>query len=378
MLVTNGWPAECLGHAWRWARPAAALGFALAVAPVPAFAKTLGYVMTTWNLASYETRFIDECPDGFAMGYDELWWRGLSKEDRGRLTKNGQTVRQDRYAIAAKRGRNGEDTCLAPTSVDTPPMAIIDGKFAHGFDLDNNTDGSPTAKTCPHQTFTSPDGTPGIDNQMYRLLGCTFGFRSFGYFDANPNDSRKMQGLGVILIEVRKVDDTRNDDDVEVRFYRSIDPYPIDATSNFIAHASFRIDGQSRYGNPVKARIVDGKLTTTEVADVHLPSYGNYAFMDMFLRDMRFELTMSGDGRSARGMFGGYVDVEELSHYIGSLGVTHSTTYSDCASIHATATTLADGYPDPTTGRCTALSAAYHINAVAAYIIHPEQSAAAP
>ena len=33
---------------------------------------------------------------------------------------------------------------------------------------------------------------------------------------------------------------------------------------------------------------------------------------------------------------------------------------------------LADGYPDPKTGECTALSSAYNFKAVAAFVIHPE------
>ncbi len=203
---------------------------------------TLGFVITTWNLASYETRFIDECPEGLALGYDELWWRGLSKADRGRLTDNGLLVRQDRYNIAARRGPQGEDTCLDPASVLDPPMLTIEGSTGFGFDLDGDASGMATPKTCAHTNFTSPDGRPGIDNQVYRLLGCTYGFRSFEYFDANPNDSRRMQGLGVILVEITGVDDVKNDDAVNVTFFRFIDPYPIDAQSDFIPYASFRVD----------------------------------------------------------------------------------------------------------------------------------------
>ena len=50
--------------------------------------RTLGFVITTWNIAAYETRFADECPLGLNPGYDELWWRGLSKPDRAKFTDN--------------------------------------------------------------------------------------------------------------------------------------------------------------------------------------------------------------------------------------------------------------------------------------------------
>jgi hypothetical protein len=350
----------------------------LFLSPNIASTKTLGFVVTTWNMANYETRFIDECPHGLAMGYDELWWRSLSKVDRARLTDNGLVSRQDRYKVASKRGRNGEDTCLAPTSVDTPPMLTVEGKIAFGENLDDNIDGSATPLSCPHENFTSPDGRPGIDNQLYRLLGCVFGFRSFGYFDANPNNNRKTQGLGMILIEITGVDDPRNDASVEVAFYRSIDVYPVNAAGDIVPFGSYRVDtsnGRPRYGARVRGSIVNGVLRT-DSGDVHLPYYGNYAYMDMFLKNMRLTLEISPDGKRAKGLFAGYLDVDELNYYIDSLGVTHATTYSDCASIYATSHRLADGFPDPKTGQCTALSAAYQVNAVAAFVAHPEASAA--
>jgi hypothetical protein len=33
---------------------------------------------------------------------------------------------------------------------------------------------------------------------------------------------------------------------------------------------------------------------------------------------------------------------------------------------------LADGYPDPDTGKCTHISLAYAVEAVPAFIVHPE------
>jgi hypothetical protein len=354
-------------------RAVAGMALAWGLSPGIASARTLGFVVTTWNMANYETRFIDECPRGLAMGYDELWWRSLSKEERARLTENGLVSRQDRYKYASKRGRNGEDTCLEPTSVDTPPMLTVEGKIAYGENLDGNTDGSATPLSCPHENFTSPDGRPGIDNQLYRLLGCVFGFRSFGYFDANPNNNRKTQGLGMILIEITGVDDPRNDASVEVTFYRSIDVYPVNAAGEIVPYGSYRIDttnGRPRYGVTVHGRIVNG-VVRTEPGNVDLPYYGNYAYMDMFLKNMRLTLQISPDGKTATGLVAGYLDVDELNYYIGSLGITHATTYSDCASIYVTSHQLADGYPDPETHRCTALSAAYQIHAVAAFVSHP-------
>ena len=59
-------------------------------------------------------------------------------------------------------------------------MNIVKGKYGYGFNLDGTTDGHATPKSCAHQKFTAPNGTPAIDNQMYRIIGCVYGFRSDG------------------------------------------------------------------------------------------------------------------------------------------------------------------------------------------------------
>jgi hypothetical protein len=178
----------------------------------------------------------------------------------------------------------------------------------------------------------------------------------------------------MILIEITGVDNPRNDASVDVTFYRSIDVYPVNAAGEIVPYGSYRIDttnGIPRYGAKLHGSIVDGVVRTAS-GNVHLPYYGNYAYMDMFLKNMRLTLEISPDGKSAKGLIAGYLDVDELNYYIDSLGITHATTYSDCASIYATSHQLADGYPDAKTGQCTALSAAYQINAIAAFVSHPQ------
>jgi len=359
---------------------ATALVLAVSFAP-NAQSKTLGFVITTWNTGLYESKFVDECPEGFNIGYDEIWWRGLSKPERARLTDNGLKSRLDRYFNAIRRGPNKEDVCMNPTIVKDPPLLTVEGKVSYGANLDGNADGSATANTCKHENFTGLDGTPGIDNQMYRLLGCVYGFRSYGQFEVNANENRKSNGNGMTLIEVTGVDDEKNDNDVKVSFYRAIDQYTLDGGGNFTPFASYRVDaagGKLRYGSAVKGRIENGVLTTDE-GDVNLPFYGNYTYMNQEIKDMRLRLELSEDGAKVNGMASGYYGVDQLMFYIGGLGPISSTAISNCPSIYLAAHELADGYPDPQTGKCTALSSAYNFRAVAAFIIHPkaEQTASA-
>lgn len=338
--------------------------------------KTLGFVVTTWNRGIYESKFFDECPEGFNPSYDEIWWKGLSKEDRAKYTDNGLKSRLDRYFNAIRRGPNGEDVCMNPTAVKDPPLKLAEGPVAYGMDLDGGKD---APKSCPHPEFTGVDGTPGVDNQLFRVLGCVYGFRSFGQYEANENENRKSNGKGVTLIEVSDVDDPRNDDSVKVSFYRAIDQYVLDASGKFTPWSSYRVDtadGKPRYASTLKGRIKDGVLTT-DSGDVNLPFYGNYTYMNQRIRDFRLRLEISPDAVSGKGMAAGYYDVDQLLFYVGGIGPIHSSGMANCPAIYQAAHEQADGYPDPKTGKCTALSSAFNFSVVSAFIVHPEAARSA-
>jgi hypothetical protein len=344
----------------------------LSIAPAFAAGKTLGFVVTTWNRGIYESKFADECPEGFNPSYDEIWWKGLSKEDRAKYTDNGLKSRLDRYFNAIRRGPNGEDVCMNPTAVKDPPLKLAEGPVSYGMDLDGGKD---SPKSCPHQEFTGVDGTPGVDNQLFRLLGCVYGFRSFGQYEANENENRKSNGKGVTLIEVAGVDDPRNDDAVQVSFYRAVDQYVLDASGKFTPWSSYRVDtanGKPRYASTVKGRIKDGVLTT-DPGDVNLPFYGNYTYMNQLIRDFRLRLEIAPDASSGKGTAAGYYDVQQLMFYIGGIGPIHSSGMANCPAIYVAAHELADGYPDPKTGKCTALSSAFNFAVVSAFVVHPGQ-----
>lgn len=334
----------------------------------------LGFVVRHWFTAIYETRFMDECPAGLNIANDEYWWRGLSKEDRARLTNNGLLETLRRWGYAVNRGPNGEDVCLNPDVVEDPPLLTVEGDISYGIDLDGTTDGRATPKSCAHEQFTGVNGEPGVDNQMYRLLGCIYGWRTNGIFEVNADEMRGTSGLGMILIDISDVDDTRNDNDVTVTFYRSIDQFVQDSTGDPLPFSSYRIDtnpdGTPRYGDSLKGSIKDGVLTT-ESGDVRLPFYGNYTFNQHIFRDMSLELTIAEDGRTADGMVYGYYDVEELIHHVTGTGVVISTAGFSCPAFATAARDLADGYPDPETGDCTALSSAFEIEAHAAFVLEP-------
>ncbi|MGY8962626.1 MAG: hypothetical protein ACKVKT_03620, partial [Rhodospirillales bacterium] len=178
--------------------------------------RTIGLVVVSFYTSVYETKYMEECPRGLAIGNDEIWWKSLEPGIRDELTNGGdiEPVTGTRRAMSAKRGPNGEDVCAIPTIVQDPPHKTVQGSISYGMDLDGLSEGAATPKTCSHKNFTSPDGQAGIDNQMYRLLGCTFGWRDSGYVETNANGELIDTSQGVILIEVSDVDDKHNDGDV--------------------------------------------------------------------------------------------------------------------------------------------------------------------
>jgi hypothetical protein len=335
--------------------------------------KTLGFAVVGWRTMVYETPYMDECPDGLAQGNDELWWKGVPPEERAILTKDGtiEPVTGTRRAMSVLRGPKGEDVCWHPTSVKDPPLRVVEGDTSYGLDLDGDATGKGTPMSCPHVNFKSPDGKPGVDNQLYRILGCTYGWRRHGYIEDNANGERRDTSHGIVLIEVSGVDDPVNDDQVEVAFFKKADgdSLPKDHRADVLAHATYRADPTPRYGGKTQGKIVDGVLETDPM-DVTLPFYGNLTHLPLVMKGMRMQLPVNKPERFVEGMVAGYQDLDNFWDYIQRYEYLLVTGQFSCPGIYVAMKELADGYPDPKTGECTALSAAFTIRTVPAFISH--------
>jgi hypothetical protein len=344
-------------------------GFAFAAEPAttttaatPAVkGRTIGYVLTHRKWALYTTPGAkQECPHGVNDGEREQF-KILYPDDGTQRTLLDTQLKWE-----------GE-TWHPSRSPEPYPFREVEGKIGTGLNLDG--------KIGPND-FTSPDGEKGIDNQLYRAIGCTRNYRADGETSILTPQWRSRARYNTFVIELTDVDSLANDPDVTVITYRGMDKLMADATGNsYLPGGTQTVDMRwgKRYIQKFHGKIVDGVLTTDN-ADLTMPAASVYdprdGAPDMVIRDMRFQLKVSQD--SASGYMGGYMDVDRW--YIGSNQTrdTPHQNYGDTAgpSLYRAMKRLADAYPDKD-GHNTAISSALNVNFSQVFVKHPEAEVAA-
>ena len=396
---------------------------ALAATPAEAAAKSRGLVVTYFWFANYQGD--EDCPDGAALGMRRLaspYLSRMSAKDRADLSAPGHEQKLAAVLAAFALGGTAyggatdvrdqmfgptlnpenrkkrpmgfgvtpvQDQCDHPEQFEDPPLKTGQGKVAFGLNLDGD-DGSatPAANTCKHQNFVGADGSPGVDNQYYRVLACVDGYRrkaseqsassvSAGTMEDWFHGNRK-DGATTMLIELNGVDDAMNDDEVEVAIYSSRQATPYDATG-LKGVPSFSLTALKPADNPhniARGRIKDGVLTTdpVELWVPTKPAGGEDMYYEFKDARLRLELTPEG---GAKGLMAGYFDVEkaftmEMRSYKDTAR-RNSVYDGSCPAIYAAMKQMADGHPDPKTGQCTAISTAFKVEAVKAFVIHPAE-----
>jgi hypothetical protein len=301
---------------------------------------SIAYVLTDLHWAIYESPDgKTECPAGFNEG---------NREQFKQLFPENGTQR----TLLETQLRREIDGWYPTTARDPFPFHEAGGPTAYGFDLDG--------KAGPND-FTSPEGEKGIDNNLYRVLGCIRNYRPpEGAIQGFDNDEVTKDVYNRIIIELSGVDSLVNDDDVQVMMYRGRDPILLDSTGkSAIPGGSQRIDTRwgAKFIQRMHGRIRDGVLTT-DPADMVYPWAVFYIPTDEFMHAARFRLKLSPTG--ADGMIGGYSDIETWYSQLMRSYSTHHQSYgqSSAPSIYKALRRLADGYPDPRTGANTAISSA--------------------
>ncbi len=356
--------------------------------------ETLGFLVTKFAVAIYYGDFATDCPEGFSPTTDEQYLLTQKPAERARLLKPENAPElEKKWKIEYTSGPNGEDICRNPRSfLDDPRHPVqktVQGKISYGMNLDGTEDGRATARSCKHEKFRNPEGEL-VDNQLYRIMGCAKSWRgegaTFGGSMALKYNSYMKDGLHNYLIELRGVNDRRNDDDVEVGIYSTDDKSLLDGAREHLPNQTFAVTANPRWRNVVHGRIVDGVLTTDVIDTMYLNWFfalnGPYgAVNEHEFRQVHFRLTLEKNG-ILKGIMGGYQPIEITSAQARNGGKGVATNGNrDCASEYKSMAAFADGYPDEN-GQCTMISLAQDVEAIPAFVLHPEaaraQTAALP
>ena len=353
---------------------AAALGLAASGGRAAAAAgegDTKSFLITRSAQAfTYDAMEVD-CPLGFELTTEEGFLATLTPAERERLLRPENAKEYGyRWREEYITGPGGENVCNNPKSFLTDPRHPayrgVQSTVAYGLNLDGTTDGGATSNSCTHEKFKGLSGEAAVDNQLYRALGCSKSWRlqpdSGGrYFDS-------------YLIEVRGLDDLRNDDHVEVGIYSTEDVSMRSQTGAHLPNQSFRVTSNPRWRTETQGRIVDG-LLTTDVIDVmylrwQIPLTGAFGQASEFeFHDVRFQVSVQPDG-TVTGILGGYRPIDNIATRYRCCKSAATAGNNDCASEHKTLVALADGYPDPVTGQCSMISSAQIVEGIPAFVVH--------
>ncbi len=293
----------------------------------------IGYVMTNLFWSVYQTPDAkEECPKGFNDGPREQF--EILFPDVEKRTVVETQLKQE------------IETWHPTTDPEPLPFYEVEGTLSYGLNLDG--------EIGPND-FTHPDGEQGIDNEVYRAVGCIIGFRGPDGVEVIFQDKAIAdRRYNRMMIELSGVDSLQNDDDVTITLYRGLDRLLTDATGmKVMSGGSQRID--ARWGakliRKTQGKIVDSVLTTEPIAEVVMPWMNlNVPSIHIF-RDMRMRLKVSPTG--AEGLLAGYADVEAWYKQLIRNDSTHHLSNGQISgiSLYKALRRLADAYPDPETAR---------------------------
>ncbi len=322
---------------------------------------TIAYALTGLHWAvSSSADGKTECPNGFNDGNREQF-KKLFPEDGQKRT------------LASTQLRREIESWYPTTATDPFEFREATGTTAPGLNLDGNVDAD---------DFTSPEGEKGIDNQMFRALGCIQNYRPAGALDFFEDEMVIRDVYNRVLIELTGVDSLVNASNVGVTIYRGRDPLLIDGTGKqVVPGGTQRIDVRwgARFIQHLRGKIVDGVLMT-EPADIVYPFGVFYLPTDQYMYGARLRLKLTPT--NAEGLMAGYTDIETWYVHMMKNWSTHHQSYGQTSapSLYKAFRRLADGQPDPKTGENRAISSAAQVKWTQVVILpsSKQQLASAP
>lgn len=338
-----------------------------------AYGETRGFVLYYLHTATHGDK--RNCPNGDNGGYAAIKTtafklHGFSQEKIARIL-GGEIgpMSREMLDITTNRGRvDGKPANVFhnPLSAPDPHIKMVQGPEAYGFNLDGKGGEAPYA-------FTDPEtGEEGVDNQLYRVVGC---FTSYDEsLPIRPNHEKQIWSLygyrmSAWLFSIT-TDDFNRDGPATVSFYKAIDRRRHDASGGTLYYATYVIDPNPRNRAEFAGVIKDGVFTSA-ANDVSVFLTGapeNSWATKLELSKARLRLRFNTDG-SAFGYLAGY---QPWMDFWFMMGVGNEQSSLDTVGLYYGLQKMADAQPDPNTGKNTEISTTYRLDAAPAFIARPD------
>ncbi|HLG89429.1 MAG TPA: hypothetical protein VKZ79_19795 [Alphaproteobacteria bacterium] len=346
-----------------------------------AAAETKSFVVSYFYDANWSDGKTD-CPDGTNLSAIDFYRRDLARlghshEEIEAALKDfpGEGgLTQPWVPLVITRGNGKDNVYQHPETAPDPGLKTVQGKYAYGFNLDGKGAASPNSFVEDPDTHEK-----GVNNQLYRVMGCIRSYRGLpepGRPSLPENLWDVMRDVAPAwLITISSPGSLSQDGDVTISIDRATDRITRDASGTAAqADMSYQIDPDSRSHNELKGHIHNGVVTTTEPGNVHIV-FDPYLMPELDLSRAKMRIEIKPDG-TAWALLGGYQPWKIVYYSMANQG--HIKEYAasiDVPALYYALKKYADAEPDPKTGENTAISSAYRIEAVPAFVVQPNANA---
>jgi len=243
-----------------------------------------------------------------------------------------------------------------PEAVPDPNLGFVVARESIGFNLDN--------KISADDFVDAQTGEQGIDNALFRALGCNQNFRGTwsspsAYGEWVWVQLRDSQPAWLVTLEGRDLD---RDGPITVRIQRSLDHLRSNMDGSPRWHATYRVDPDPRSLNEYSGEIRNGEIRVFNQDRFSILWNGLSAPV---LNLQRFNLRLKANERGELdGVIGGFQPWRELY-----FAFSHNGIVGDRPGLWHAMKKAADWNPDPATGQNLSISATYRLTAVPAFAV---------
>jgi len=212
------------------------------------------------------------------------------------------------------------------------------------------------ADGCPHDDFEGGDGQSDVDHQFLRVTDTYESLRAGGIADQIIGSAVKNGSMTVLVTQ----------DATAVRVFMAQDRPLTGNDGEVVADGTFRAVPDPLYHADLGAPIFTDEGFVAGPADIRLKMNIQIVEADLYIRDAYLSVEIGPDGRAV-GRLQGYWEIDGIIEILASTPAHLAALGYTLEAFRDTLDTYADGQVDEM-GRCDALSAAFRVEAVPAFM----------